>query len=244
MASYFRRVLRLPESGQAVLAPPRWLMRRPEAGEGAPGSAPSAIAPAPAPPPWQPAGSGDPAVRDDPAASRGDLIGRPVRRIRTAPAQTPVAADHPVRTVTPGRTPTTMAVTVPATPHGPDRPTAASAVLSAAAASSAGGRAGAAERATAPAQVQALPAGAVPVAAVPIRLAPVSPAPVASAARPSLVRAAGGHSPTLRIGAIEVVVVPPPTATPSARPAPAGRSTSAAARLSRGFPSGFGLRQG
>src|SRR6266545_3782408 len=48
-SSYLGRILRLPVPGQPVLAPPRWLMRRPEAGELAPGA--GSARPAEAPPP-------------------------------------------------------------------------------------------------------------------------------------------------------------------------------------------------
>jgi hypothetical protein len=62
---------------------------------------------------------------------------------------------------------------------------------------------------------------------------------------PPRARAAEAQQPTVRIGSIEVRVMPPPSPPP---PTPAARASAAkpspAPSISRGFTSPFGLRQG
>ena len=100
----------------------------------------------------------------------------------------------------------------------------------------------AAERSRMRSDTNDLPPPSVP-AREPLPAAP--PLPRAVALPPSS-RAGDGADRTVRIGSIEVRVTPAPT--PPAPPAPSARAPapapSAAAPLSRGFTSAFGLRQG
>ncbi len=236
-SSYLGRILRLPVPGQPVLAPPRWLMRRPEAGELAPGA--GSARPAEAPPP-------------DLAVARRPKPQAAVRRERTDEAlagPSTAAADDDMAGRGPAvATPTAIAGPGPAPRPAGVPPRAAQRTRNAASIGTPDAIHRATADATARTGVDASEPGATNLrrtrvpAAGPAAVQPAAPAPQAP---PRTTR--GERESGVRIGTIEVVVTPPP---PPAAPGPTASSPGrhatarAPARLSRGFPSGFGLRQG
>jgi hypothetical protein len=299
-SSYLGRMLRLPVPGQPVLAPPRWLMRRPEAGELAPGGGfarPAEAAPPdvdlgvarrPAPPAavrWEgtdealagpsaagaeddvagrrpaarPAPPPRPAVATPPAIAGPGTAPRPAGVPRHAARWTGNAAASGTPGVGRGMPNGTTRTGAQAVPEGvgagPATTFAAAAVPAAAehpsglapATARHGGampvsRPGASQPADASEPGATNPRPARAPTAGPAAVRPAAPTPQAPPRAARDERESG-----VRIGTIEVVVTPPlPAAAPGPTASSLGRHAAAraAARLSRGFPSGFGLRQG
>lgn len=258
---YLRRVLRLPEPGRTSLAPPRWLMRRPERGEGVPGGAWSPSVPEPGPRSVRQVAIGDAAGRAA-AVDRADPAGGPARPSRQegrAGGVEPAGAPAGGRLAEPPRGHHEPGPRVDrgqghrAAPPGP-----------AATEADAGPRWTVAPAGDAPAASVTVPPAHAPAASAsdratagpdrhpappdPMGQGHPTPVPVApvTAPRPAPAPGAGRPRPELRIGTVEVIVEPPPPPPPVAPPAAAPRPAAAASggtRLSRGFPSGFELRQ-